>query len=80
MTARSFVRRILTFPFRSFNWLWQFAWTVIFKAAAMAFRVFGFVLWIVFWLPVFFIALTGNGWAMGFCFGYWHEQSKKPKD
>ena len=79
MTARSLVRRILTFPFRALNWLWQSSWTATFNVVAIAFRVLGWALWIVFWLPVFLIVLTGNGWAMGFCFGYWHEQDKNGK-
>lgn len=72
--------RFLAFPFRALNWLWQSFWTVVFKAIGITFKVLGWVMWLVFWLPVFFLALTGNGWAMGFCFGYWHEQDKKRKD
>ena len=77
--ARRLVGAILTSPFRALNWLWQTTWTVIFKVVGIAFKVLSWVLWIVFWLPVFLLALTGNAWAIGFCFGYWHEQDKKPK-
>lgn len=76
---RSFFR-LLAFPFRAINWLWQFVCTVIFKAVEIAFKALGFVLWLVFWLPVLVLALAGNGWAMGFCFGYWHEKDKKSDD
>tara|TARA_R110002167_G_scaffold366403_2_gene595819 strand:+ start:13893 stop:14138 length:246 start_codon:yes stop_codon:yes gene_type:complete len=68
---------ILAFPFRAFNWLWQVVWTLIFKIIGVSFKILGWAIWLVFWIPVFILAILGNGWAMGFCFGSWHEQNNQ---